>query len=120
MSNRIIQPASRYARRPGVAPATLHPPSRPRVYKSYCKEQSLEALEDVHSGPADGLKPSFRVTEAARGVPRSTLGDYHLHTLRGDSRRYPTDEEEAQLATFILQSAEIGYGKSCSQVHALD
>ena len=71
----------------------------------------------MHSDPADGRNPSFGMTEAAKGIPRSILSELQLHKMSNDSRRYLTHDEEAQLANFILQLAEIGYGKSCSQVH---
>ena len=76
----------------------------------------MKALEDMQCASAEGSKPSLRTTAAARGIPKSTLSDHQHPKMSGDSRRYLTDEEEAQLALFISQSAEVGYGKSGSQV----
>ena len=89
-------------------PCSLQPPTRPLIYKSYSREQLLKALEGMHSGPADGRNPSFGMTEAAKGIPRSTLSDHQQHKMSGNSRRYLTHYEEDQLANFMLQLGEIG------------
>ena len=110
ISRRIIRVRRFPTCTPAAVPRLL---GRPAGHKSWTSDQLMKALEDLNI--ADDKRSSYRTVASKRGIPKSTLYDYQKYGVRGDSRRYLTDEEE-DLTTFVLQSAEIGYGKTQQQV----
>jgi transposase-like protein len=91
------------------------PTNRPKKFRKWNNESMLEAIEAVRSG-------TMGANRAARsyGVPASTLKDRLSgrvkHGTNPGPALYLTSEEEDELATFLVQLAEMGVGKTKRKV----
>ncbi|XP_065896174.1 uncharacterized protein [Dysidea avara] len=92
------------------APAVLHTPTKKRR-KQWTNEQMKNAMEAVET-------TTCGVNEAARvyGVPATTLKDRVSgrvkHGTKSGPPKYLSDDEEKELADFLKESSEVGFGKT--------
>jgi hypothetical protein len=79
------------------------------------------ALERAIDAKRSGL--SYRRSAAMYGIPTTTLHDHMSGKIeigaKPGPKRYLNDEEEEELAGFLVQVAAIGYPKTKTQVLAL-
>ena len=91
--------------------------NRSAVRKQWSEEQMLAAIEDV----ADGV-PQNRAADL-HGVPRTTLKDRVsgrvLHGTKPGPIPYLSSNEESELASFLIDAAKIGYGRTRRDVRCL-
>ena len=91
------------------------PSNRPKKLKLWSPESMTNAMEAVRSG-------ELRVNRAAAvfEVPCSTLKDRLSgrvkHGTNPGPAPYLTREEEAELASFLIESSSMGYGKTRREV----
>ena len=91
---------------------------RPHAYKQYDRSKLEKAVFAVSE-----LGMSTRRAALEYDVPQSTLSD----NVRGrvcfgvvsGRKKYLTDSEEEELVTFIIKSAEIGYGYTVKEIMSL-
>ena len=92
------------------APAVLHTPTKKRR-KQWTNEQMKNAMEAVET-------TTCGVNEAARvyGVPATTLKERVSgrvkHGTKSGASKYLNDDEEKELADFLKESSEVGFGKT--------
>ena len=98
-----------------LSPTTVS--NRPSKRKQWSDEQMLAAIEAVEKG----CGPNQAAKE--HGVPKSTLKDRIsgrvVHGTNPGPRPYLNKQEEADLADYLVQSAQVGYGKTRRQVKCL-
>lgn len=102
-------------------PCTQHEatqPERPSQFKCWSEENMTRAVSAVVTC---GI--SIRKAATMYGIPRSTLGDRITGRVLEGSKsgplRYLSEQEEAELITFIIGCAEIGYPKTVKDILAL-
>ena len=90
---------------------------RSAVRKQWSDEQMLAAIEDV----AEGM-PQNQAADL-HSVPRSTLKDRVsgrvLHGTKPGPIPYLSPNEESELASFLIDAAKIGYGRTRRDVRCL-
>ena len=88
------------------------------IRKQWTETQMLEALKSVQK---DGL--SGNMAADLHGVPRSTLKDRLSgrvrHGTKPGPKPYLSIQEESELATHLLQAADIGFGKTRRDVKCI-
>jgi hypothetical protein len=87
--------------------------NRPPEYKVWSMDAMSEAIEEVQKGM------SVRKAAECYSVPRSTLRDYLSGRSNPSSRSGApllTEDEETELATFLIEVAKIGYPHTRKQV----
>ena len=90
-------------------------PTQRKRRKLWDNESMINAMEAVKSG-------NMRVNEAARehGVPCTTLKDRLSgrvkHGKKSGPMPYLTSQEEDELATFLTEASNIGYGKTKREI----
>ena len=109
-----MAPRKRGRPRSKSAPTVLHTPTKNKKRKQWSNESMTDALEEVERG--------MPVKRAARlfGVPRSTLRDRVAgnvkHGTNPGPTLYLTKCEETELASFLVDVAKAGYGKSRGEI----
>ena len=91
---------------------------RPPLYKEYHQEKLCRAYEEVKDG-----RLSIRRAAEQYGIPKSTLADRISGRVKFGAHsgppRYLSDSEEKELASFICQSARIGYARTKKEILAV-
>lgn len=104
---------------PRNARSSLKLSNRPAKRRQWTNEQMVAAMEAFRSGSS----PSINRAAKDHGVPPSTLKDRLagrvLHGSNPGPSPYLSAEEEAELESYLIQCAKIGYGKSRRQVIAI-
>ena len=103
-----------HTRHPGV-PLPESSGNRPHQYKLWSNDMLKKACDEIRRGT------SLRRAELEYGIPKSTLQGYASgkHEVgQSGHRRYLSNEEEAELVTFLSGCAEVGYARSRKQVIA--
>ena len=116
LRGRIVRPTG-IARRSATFLAASSD-GRTSTYRQWNPHSLQKAIDELESENA----PSYRVVAREWRIPPTTLYNRHKMLtnphLSGDSRRYFTDKEEGELASFLTRSAEVGCGRTIKQVIA--
>ena len=91
---------------------------RPIEYRTWDRDSMEMACREVREG-----RLSIRRAAESFSVPRSTLGDRVSGKVCEGSHsgptRYLTDEEEAELVHFLVESSKVGYARTKKDVLAI-